>query len=200
MADNKKKQTPVTLEEVMDLLTEFRNESRVQKEDLILRLETVLTRQGATKGPKKNPTYKPKLTNGEKKGKGKGKGKGNEKVLPTHFSNTMYWWAAMYASQNILVEKYFTAEEVNTAEERNAEIKDKPEGYDRSRTVGIAIWKGFAQSKKSELKTMFENWKKANAKNLAKDVEKEKHTDDDADEKETELGDVNCGGANDDDE
>jgi hypothetical protein len=189
MSDNKKKQTPVTLEEVRDLLTEFRNESRVQFEDLILRFETILTGRGLTKVAKKNPTYKPKLTNGEKKVKGKGK----EKVHQTHFSNTMYWWAAMYASQNILIKKCFTAEEVNKAEERNTEIKDKPEGYDRGRAVGLAIWKGFTQSKKSELKTMFENWKKANAKNLAKDVEKEKHTDDDDEEKETELGDVNCG-------
>jgi len=182
MSDNKKKQTPVTLEEVRDLLTEFRNECKVQNEQVIWKLETVLTRHGATKGPKKPPVVK----------KAKGVKEVKDKEFPTHFSNTMYWWTAMYAAQDPLIKKCFTTEEVEKAEEGIAGIKDKPEGYDRRRAVGLAVWKAFAKSKKSgELKTMFDNWKKEAAKLLAKDVEKEKHTDDESDEKKEGGSDVN---------
>ena len=175
MADNKKKQTPVTLEEIRDLLTEYRNETKVQLEQLIYRLESIyVTRRVPVKGAKKPVVKKPAGV----------KGKANDKDFPTHFSNTMYWWTAMYSVQDPIIKKCYTAEEVKIAEESIAGIKDKPEGYNTTKAVGLALWKGFSKSKKSgELKTMFDNWKKANAKLLAKDVENETHTDDEPDVK-----------------
>jgi hypothetical protein len=194
MTDNNKKQTPVTLEMVMGLLTVVRDESRAQNMDLILRLENVLTRHGAVTGAKKGVVNKPKGV--------KGKDKNKVKEIPTHFSNTMYWWTAMYAVQSPLIKNYFSPEEVKKAEEVTAETKNKTEGHEYRRVIGLTMWRKFTKSKKGELKTMFENWKKANAKNLAKDVETEKHTDDDSEEKETGLGNVNDGEVNkeDDDE
>lgn len=179
MTDNKKNQTPVTLEEIRDLLTEFRNECKVQNEQVIFKLESVFTRRGAAKGPKKSVVKK---TKGSKEGKAK--------EFPTHFSNTMYWWTAMYAVQDSLIKNCYTTEEVKKAEESIAGIKDKPDGYDRRRAIGLALWKGFKKAKKSgELKTMFDNWKKAKAKLLAKDVEKESHTDDESDNARETDGD-----------
>ena len=192
MTDNSKKQTPVTLEQIRDLLIEFRDESRTQNEQIIFKLETVLTRHGNSTGQKK-PVVKKTTGVKKDKGKDKDKDKDKDKALPKTFTNTMYWWIALYAVQDPFIEKCFTPDDVVKAEESITGIKDKPDGYDRRRATGVSMWKGFPKSKKSgELKTMFDNWKKGQNQLLAMDVETEKHTDDESDGKDPDnIIDVN---------
>jgi hypothetical protein len=196
MADNKKKQTSITLDELCalinkngDRIIESQNENRAQNTEILFRIEKVLTRYGLGDNGSKKPVVKKDKDKNKNKNKDKDKNKDNEKdkEFPTTFSNTMYWWVAMYAVQDPLINKCFTNDEVKKAEESIEGIKDKPEGYDRRRAIGLTIWKGFAKSKKSnELKTLYDNWKKEAAKSLAKDVEKEKNTDDESDENDKE--------------
>ena len=167
MSDSKqKKQEPVTLEEIRDLLVANSEERRAQYEQIILRMESVLCRS------KGKPAKKPV----EKKTDDKMKKKKEE--LPTTFSNTMYWWIAMYAVGDESIKHFFDENDVKKASECIDGIKDKPDGYEKERTLGAQIWKSFSKSKKSgELKTQFENWKLEKEKKDTKNVEKEMASD-----------------------
>lgn len=163
MSDTK---TPVTLEEIRDLIVEFRNESKMQIEQVTFRLESILTRGGA---PKEKKTVVKKT---------KAKGNTKKKEIPNKFYNTMYWWMAMYATQDPVIEGYYTEEDVKKAIEKVKNIKNKAEGYDRQLAIGQSIWRGIPSAKRvGELKPMFENWKLEKAKEQAQDVEQEEHTD-----------------------
>lgn len=178
MADKKqKKQEPATIDEVRaliePLLQEMRLENKVQYEQVIHRMESILCKEKA-KAPKKEVVRK--AADSKKKGKAE---------LPASFSNTMYWWTAMFAVGDESVKKMYTEEDVKKAMANIDGIKDKPEGYDKQRVIGLQIWKGFPKSKKSgEIKTQFDNWKKEKEKENTKNIEKEDDTDD---EKEKEV-------------
>jgi hypothetical protein len=187
MSDNKKKQMDGLIGELLDQvkelrieIKELRSENRVQNEQVIFKMESVLLRRG-TPTPKK-PV---KIGKNEKECK--------EKDVPLTFSNTMYWWKTLWAAKDPLVLSTASDEEVKIAEESIAGVKEKSDSQDPRQSIAMAIWKGFDKGKKSgPLKTLYENWKKGNAKLQAKDVEKEKHTDDDEEEED--------GGDNDEDD
>lgn len=181
MTDTKKNQSAATVDEVRDLLINFQTESRAQMEQIIFRMENILTRQGSTQ-PKTKPKPKTKSTAAEKTSD-----KGKKE--PVKYSNTMYWWVGMYALDDPAIKNICSDEDLVNAKKAIDEVKDKPESYATRRIVGVALWKVFGKPKKSELKTMFENWKKEQAKIDAEDVEKENNTDNETEEKKEEAGD-----------
>lgn len=180
MAD-KKKQSPATLEGLSDLLISHTNEIKdqyekltVQYEQVIFKLESVLTRHNSSKVPKVSKEPKKPVVKKESK-----------KEPSKEYTNTMHWWAGMYVTNDQSIKKYFTQEDVEAAEKSLPDIKDMPNKNDRDRAISLKIWHKFTKSKKTgELKTMFENWKKDRAKNQAADVERETHTDEESNQNE----------------
>lgn len=145
----------VTLNDIHALLTKFMAESRVQNEELVLKLESILTVKGSAQ----------KTASKKKKTKSK---------IPDKFVNTMYWWVAMYGADDDSIKGTFTEEDEKKGLENTKKVKDKAVGYDQRRAVGMSIWKGFSKEKKTtELKAMFNNWTTERAKNQAKDVTKD---------------------------
>lgn len=168
--------TQNTIKDVMELLSELRAElvenrkaidelraeNKVQGEQAIFAIEGLIVARGTQKAKKKTIVVK---------------GAGNTDVpatIPSTFANTMYWWAAMYASGDPIVSEHYTQDDIEAAIISIDSIKEKPEGYEKERAIGLSIWKAFPKTKKSgEMRTRFENWKKEKAKENSKDVEKE---------------------------
>jgi hypothetical protein len=165
------KKQAVTNEYLLEAINEFRTECKIQQESTLFKMECLLIRNpttttAAAAKPKKQVVKKESAV----------------------YSNTMYWWIGMYASDDVLVSKCTTPEEVKIAEDSITGVKDKTEGIDRKRAIASALWKGFPKTKKSgELRTLYDAWKKGNAKQQATDVEKEKNTDEEDDEKDEEC-------------
>jgi hypothetical protein len=155
-------------EALSNVIAEFKDISMTQIEQMIFKMESTLIRGDPVK-PKK--TVVRKITVKSEDGK---------KNTVESYSNTMYWWTKKYSLGDPSVMKCATNDEVLKAESGVDGIQSKPEGYDRRSAISASLWKGFDKSKRSgELKTMFDNWKKEQAKLLAKDVEKDTHSDDD---------------------
>lgn len=172
--NQKTNQEPATLDEIRELLKEFRMENKAICDQVLLRVESIYCRNPKPKFAKKSVvTKKPAV---EKKESDK---------FPTKFSNTLYWWTAMYANDRDEIKKYYTEEDVKAAVEKIDGISNKPDGYEKKRAIGLQIWKGFSRTKRTtELKMLFENWKKEQEKANATNVERENDTDDDNGETE----------------
>jgi hypothetical protein len=151
---------PVTLEQVLELLKEFREETKAQNEQLTLRLESILI-----KAPTKPKVEKPKP---EKKAVNVKKPSSTSSTTPptqVEYSNTMYWWIGMFATEDKSVATLYTAEEVKAAETNAEDVKEKTEGYDRRRAIAVYMWRQFSKSKKTvELKNAFKAWSELHKK------------------------------------
>jgi hypothetical protein len=154
------------LKEVLVLLTTHHDESKAVGEQTLMRLETQLLNRAAPKRAVR------------KKGTKDKKSKESKEVTSKTYSNTMYWYAAMYANTNDNISGTYTPAEEKKATESCKTVKNKSE-YDKQRHVGFALWKAFSQDKRQNaLKSKFDSWKKALEKKQAKDVEAETHSGD----------------------
>lgn len=152
-----KKDEPVTLDDIYKAITELHAEFRTSAMEQALRMESSLVGK---------PFKKKEVVN-----------KGAD--VPARVSNTMYWWAAMYASKDPCIQGFYTEEDVAKAEKECTDVKEKPNEYDQRRAVGLHIWHSLKpELKNGKLKTMFNDWKIANMQKSAKDVGPEPETDD----------------------
>jgi regulator of replication initiation timing len=180
MSDTKKKMTQITVEDVHTLLQslvtqvnalnvtleELRDENRALHTEAIFKMQGDLVKRPLSK-PKKLVVKKDKTTESK------------DKEPEKQHVNAMYYWAASFAAGESFTDGFATPEEIADAEAKCDKLKDKPEGVDRKRSVGLTLWKSFFGSpKKAEIKTLFINWKLAQAQLKAKDVKKEENTDD----------------------
>jgi hypothetical protein len=149
----------------LSVLDEKSDAATAQREQIILRIETQLLSQGSKKAVRKKPESKTKK---------------NDATAPATsktYSNTMYWYAAMYASGDGIIKGTYTADEEKKASASCDSVKHKSE-YDKKKALGFAIWKSFTPDKRQNaLKTKFTNWKKALDKKQAENVTPEEHTD-----------------------
>lgn len=170
MSYNSDSTPEITLETLYNEFKDFRTEFRSSTEQVILRMESILINRPSTKKAisKKNATVKKNEKN-EKK----------EAPVTIH-ANTMYWWASMYATGNPDIKEFYTDEDVDNAIKSINNILEKPEGHDKEKAIGLAIWRNFPKSKKTGvLKTGFENWKKEHNKKNSKNNTVDPGTDGD---------------------
>jgi hypothetical protein len=159
------------IEALSNIVAAFKDMSMAQIEQMIFRMESTLIRSDAGGKPKK--VVVKKIT---------AKTEDEKKNVAETYTNTMYWWTRKYNLGYQPVMDCVTADDVLKAEAGVEGIQNKPEGYDRRSAISSALWKGFDKTRRAgELKTMFDNWKKEQAKMLAKDVEKDKNSDEEPD-------------------
>jgi hypothetical protein len=140
------------IDKIMDMLTEIRNESRAEHQNLLHRLEAILVTPS-----QKRTTEKKKVNTAAKDTP---EGEESKKDFP----NAMYWFAAMYTTENTIINKHFTPQDVEAATKvvTAAHVKAPITGAALQKAVAMQLWKSFTPAKKKgDLKTMYDNWKSA---------------------------------------
>ena len=106
-------------------------------------------------------------------------------------ANTMYWWRQMYATKDPSIEKFFTDKDIENAKVSCTKIKDKDPQYKKDCAIGQCIYSTFDAAKKSQLKGMYETFKKEHAMKAVKlmDVEQSSNKKEEKEEKEEKSSD-----------
>jgi hypothetical protein len=184
MADKKK--MPVTMEQLYDLIMSHKDESKVQNEQIIFKMESILTRNiKKDKQPAKavvavkNEEKVPELDEKPKAKKTKAKSnQAKNKEPPATYTNSMYWFCGMVALDDLSVKDSYTTEEFEKAKTAAGVPKADSTEYDRRKCIGLEIWKTLDQQKKTALKAAFGTWSDKNKLKDTKDLEKETDTED----------------------
>lgn len=141
------------IDKIMVMLTEIRNESRAEHQTLLHRLEAILVT------PSQKRTSEKKKVN-TSAAKDTPEGEESKKDFP----NAMYWFAAMYTTENPIISKHFTPQDVEAATKvvTAAHAKSPIAGAALQKAVAMQLWKNFTPAKKKgDLKTLYDNWKSA---------------------------------------
>jgi hypothetical protein len=183
-----------TLADLKAQLQEFREETKnqnnkliAQNEQLVLRMEAILTRNPKKEKPVKPVDVKTTDTKEEEvlaEGKAAAKPKkprakaGDKKVKETAYINAMYWYMDMYATKNPFIAHTYN-QEVVAASEAAVRLKNPKIQDDAFRkAVGSDIWKSFDKKKKEGLKISYNTtWKQQQEKHEAKDLDNDVDTD-----------------------
>ena len=172
------KHETVTLDELKALILRGQEESRVQNDQILHRLEGIFTANPNIKSTKKAVTKKEK-----------------DEVAPTpvapidpkvqrkeikKYSDTHFWFIGEYLHADY--KHIYTAGEYEQAAATVDAVKEKSPSFNRDKAIGNALWGTFTKAKRSgELKTMFANWKTNILKIEARIIAEETRTDDDDD-------------------